>query len=95
MRVQNVQEVNLYDNHNGQAVIPKLAKAQVELTVNLKPGESVALWFCHESTPEPAASTTLTKIPRKKNPEQEFQSQLILIVTPEIATKQVAASPSR
>ena len=95
MRAQNVQEVKLYNKDNGQVQSPKLAKAQIELSANLKPGESVAFWFSDDSTPEPTTSTGLSKIFRKKNPEKPYQSQLMLLVTPSIATEQVASGTGR
>jgi len=95
MRAQNVEEVKLYDKDNGQVPSPKLAKAQIELSAILKPGESIAFWFCNDSTPEPTTTTGISKIFRKKNSEQPYQSQLMLIVTPSIATEQVASDTGR
>lgn len=95
MRAQNVQEVSLYDTDNGQVQSPKLAKAQIELSATLKPGESVAFWWCNEAMPEPATSSALSKVLHKKNPEKRYQSQLMLLVTPSIATEDAVSSTSK
>lgn len=90
MRAQNVQKVNLYDHNNGQVQSPKLARAQVELSATLKPGESLVFWCCNEATSEPATpSKRLAKTFSRKTAEQGYQSQLTYIVTPTFSNEQV------
>lgn len=90
MRAQNVQKVNLYDHKNVQVQSPKLARAQIELSATLKPGESLVFWCCNEATPESATpSKGLAKTFSRKAAEQPYQSQLTYIVTPTFSNEQV------
>lgn len=90
VRLDHIEAVEVYNNGEQQVQCPTINALKVELSANLKPGETLVIWV---PTPEVAAPPAgLSKLLRKKTSDEAPKSTLVLLITPRIVVEAVAAA---